>query len=114
MPFYSIESWLYQNTAAALRICRDRYRGKDMDKFEHWRAHRDQLDELLKPKTCTCLRDKHNEELAGSRYPTDAVYAVGKSFAAALDELRTNTEFMDRLRLTVVGYVLEAGSAGTE
>ena len=34
MPFYSIEAWLYQHTAVAIRLCCEKYNGRDVGKFE--------------------------------------------------------------------------------
>ncbi|HRI71655.1 MAG TPA: hypothetical protein PK156_45800 [Polyangium sp.] len=79
LPHYSIESWLYQNTGEAIRICRAQYDGKDVAKFQSWEAQRMQLDEELKPKEAVCLRDKHNHDLATKNFPFDPAVNVGKS-----------------------------------
>jgi hypothetical protein len=69
VPHYSIESWLYQNTEEAIRICHTQYAGKDVAQFESWAADRKQLDEVLKPKEAVCLKDKHNHVLATTNFP---------------------------------------------
>lgn len=81
-PHYSIEAWLYQNTHSAIRLCRTKYGGADTTKFEGWAKDRAALDEVDRPKEQTCLRDQHNEELAGPRYPTEDVFDAGASLAA--------------------------------
>lgn len=86
LPHYSIESWLYQNTDVAIRICRAQYAGKDVAQFEVWAAERKRLDEEDKPKDTVCLKDKHNHALATTNYPFDVAVAVGKSFKQAVGQ----------------------------
>ena len=78
VPFYSIEAWLYQSTDAALALCRSNYQGADASTFSKWAENRALLDEVLKPKDRTCLRDKHNEELADG-LPVREVLQAGRS-----------------------------------
>lgn len=80
-PFYSIESWLYQNVATATRLCRQNVacRGKCVAQLMEWEADRGALDEVDKPKTRLCFRDRHNAELAGAGFPIAAVIAARKS-----------------------------------
>jgi len=87
MPFYSIEAWLYQNTRAAIQICQESYNGADVERFKAWEQKRALLDEEEKPKEKTCLRDRHNLDLAKDGFPSGAVYDAGCSFAAAVDSL---------------------------
>lgn len=86
IPYYSIESWLYQNTDEATRLCREQYAGKDVEQFEEWAAQRHRLDEVPKPKDSVCLGNKHNHCLATKNFPFNAVYAVGKSLKHAVDQ----------------------------
>ncbi|HYO60163.1 hypothetical protein [Archangium sp.] len=88
-PFYSIESWLFQNTETAKRICREKHNGRDLERFEEWEAARQLLDEVEKPKEEVCLRDGHNLELAVGSFPTQPVFEVGKSFTAAIELLKS-------------------------
>ena len=88
MPFYSIEAWLYQNIARAMRICRDQYGGRDLARFEEWQADRGLLDEVPQPKDGVCLAAKHNRELATQAFPHEVVHEVGKSFTHAVNTLR--------------------------
>ena len=99
-PYYSIESWLFQNTEAAKRICREQYNGKDLERFEEWEAERQLLDEVEKPKAAVCLRDGHNKELAESSFPTQAVFEVGKSFTAAVNTLISCLPLVEALAST--------------
>lgn len=64
-PFYSTEAWTYQATTRAVHLCQEKHRGADIHKFQGWAADRTTLDEVSKPKEATCLRDHHNEDLAG-------------------------------------------------
>lgn len=88
-PYYSVESWLFQNTETAKRICRDRYNGKDVDRFEEWEADRRLLDEVEQPKEEVCFRDAHNLDLAVRSFPAQLVLEVGKSFTAAVEMLKS-------------------------
>lgn len=78
VPFYSTETWTHQATARAIEICRAEHRGADVDKFIQWAADRTKLDEVWKPKEATCLRDKHNEDLA-KHVPVGEVVQAGRS-----------------------------------
>lgn len=78
VPFYSVEAWMYQATERAVRLCRERHRGADVEKFQGWGADRASLDEVAKPKEATCLRDEHNEEL-GKHVPVWEVARAGCS-----------------------------------
>jgi hypothetical protein len=90
IPYYSIESWLYHNVDLALRLCQEKYQGRSVEDFLHWREHPGELDDKLKPKDSTCLCSKHNRELAEQDYPTKRVYDIGKSFQATVHLLRDN------------------------
>lgn len=100
MPFYSIEAWLYQNTAAASQLCQKHYRGQDMDKLATWAADRGLLDELDQPKKHLCFGSKHNCELAETAFPHQDVHAAGKSFAAVVDRLGRSMAVLAALELT--------------
>jgi len=88
VPFYSVEAWLYQNIDVAIALCHAHHGGKDADRFARWKGCRHEIDELPRPKQEICLHDKHNKELAETKYPAGVVYKVGTSFAAAVDSLR--------------------------
>ncbi|HEX2568157.1 MAG TPA: hypothetical protein VH877_01280 [Polyangia bacterium] len=89
MPYYSIEAWTYQNTVEAKRILHAEHYGQYIYRFDEWEAHRERLDEVLKPKAeIPKFEDRYNHRLASSGYPADAVYGVGKSFAALVDTMR--------------------------
>src|SRR5262249_385853 len=63
IPFYSVEAWMYQATTRAITLCREKYRGVDIEKFEAWGERRAELDEVWKPKEKSCLGSEHNEDL---------------------------------------------------
>jgi hypothetical protein len=88
VPFYSIEAWLYQNTAVALRLCREQYNGKDVELFEQWRADPTLLDDVERPKELTCLGSRHNLELTKG-FPAAAVAQTGRSFASVVEAARS-------------------------
>ncbi len=96
-PFYSVEAWTYQATDAAVALCRKRYSGKDVNKFEQWASDRSLLDEVPKPKDETCLSNKHNVELA-QQIPCKEVLAVRKSYAEFVRRLRSCPELAPFLR----------------
>jgi hypothetical protein len=87
VPFYSLESWLYQNTRKARDLCEANHRAEHVDAFDEWEADRSRLDEVSEPKENCCLADRHNAALAEA-YPAREVYAVGKSFTQAVDSLK--------------------------
>ncbi len=78
VPFYSIEAWTYQAIERAIALCRERYRGADIEKFRSWNADRASLDEAHKPKEQTCLGGEHNEDL-GKHVPVRDVIQAGCS-----------------------------------
>ncbi len=86
-PYYSIESWLLQNTVVAKSLCHTHHRGQHIDKFDAWETDRGLLDDVYKPKKKT-FGAGHNLELASKSYPADAVYAAGKSFTETADRLK--------------------------
>lgn len=104
LPFYSIESWLYQNTKHAILICDRKYQGMDVDQFMAWGADRGQLDEIKKIKEAVELGNRHNHELAEHGFPARAVYEVGKSFADVVDNLKRSRPFTDALATARYSY----------
>lgn len=101
IPFYSIEAWLYQHTAVAIRICREKYQGRDVGTFEKWQQDRTLLDDELKVKdTTVCLKSAHNLECAGSGYPAQEVLDAGRSYAACVARLQQCSELTALLDAT--------------
>ena len=100
VPFYSMESWLFQNTREAVRLCVEHYRGRDVERFNEWEQDRAALDEVLKPKEEVCLGAKHNLELASQGFPAREAHATGKSFAAVVQELAQDKELTEALSRT--------------
>ena len=99
-PYYSIESWLYQNTVVARRCCDGR---SDCEQtrvlIEEWTADRGLLDEVMKPKQSTCLGSAHNLELT-TGLPVAVVAAAGNSLAATLEALRQAPGLKEALAAT--------------
>lgn len=87
-PYYSIESWLLQNTEMARRLCHKHHRGGHVETFDAWERDRAGLDEIEQPKKASCLGARHNYDLARTAYPVETAYAVGKSFAESVDRLK--------------------------
>jgi hypothetical protein len=98
-PHYSVEAWTFQATDHAIGICRKKYFGRDVNKFEQWSLDRGELDEVVKPKEETCLSNRHNAELA-ERVPCRQVLAAGKSFSELLKRLRSCPELAPLIRET--------------
>nr|AGC71835.1 hypothetical protein [uncultured bacterium A1Q1_fos_1807] len=90
VPFYSIESWLYQNTREALRLLDLHYRSHDGDRrqFQHWQNNRHELDEVSRPKELVSIHARFNRELACQNFPAQQVYDVEKSFHKSVERLR--------------------------
>jgi hypothetical protein len=100
VPFYSIEAWLFQNTREALRLCQERYGGRDVEQFQAWVQDRGALDEVLKPKEAVCLGAAHNLDLVSNGFPTREVRAAGKSFEATVQALGQDAELRQALAQT--------------
>jgi hypothetical protein len=103
-PHWCIESWLYQNTAAARTLCHKHYRGLHAELFDGWEQRRGELDEVEKLKDKVCLGSKHNHELAGQGFPTRVVYDVGKSFFETVERLKSSPALAVALAATHPGY----------
>jgi hypothetical protein len=103
-PYWCIESWLYQNTVVAGALCHMHYSGRDADRFEHWKQHRDELDDVDKPKAQICLHDKFNHDLASQGFPSRAVDEVGKSFHETVERLRSSPALVAALAATHPNY----------
>ncbi len=100
VPFYSIEAWLFQNTREAIRLCQERYGGRDVEQFQAWARDRASLDEVLKPKEAVCLGAAHNLDLASSGFPAREVRAAGRSFTAVVEALSQDSELLEALART--------------
>lgn len=63
--------------------------GKHVDELQQWEADRGTLDELDKPKDALpCIETQDHVALASSAFPAREIDAVGKSYAAAVNNLR--------------------------
>lgn len=102
-PFYSIEAWLFQNTVEAERLCQASC-GEHLDRIRGWAADRGQLDEYAgedQPKNqLPCIETRDHVALAKNGYPAADVRAAGKSFAAAMENLRRCRDLRRALRRT--------------
>lgn len=92
VPFYSIESWLFQNTEAALALYERHYRTheKDIAQFKTWQQDPSLLDEVEKPKETVSIKAKHNLDLAQNAFPAGKLDAVEKSFHQSVNRLRSS------------------------
>jgi hypothetical protein len=90
VPFYCIESWTYQHTDVAKKIC-TRGCGKHLELFDDWARDRGALDEIWKlwdsKELDCCLRKDHNVELTGPGYPAETVFNAGKSYYQVVDAM---------------------------
>lgn len=100
VPFWSIESWLFQNTEEALRICAESRPRHDRATayFERWRTHPHELEEHERPKDTVSFGAKYNQRLAENRFPAKRLRQLGLSFAHAVDRAEHS-----RLRALVAG-----------
>lgn len=112
VPAYSIESWLYQSTARASEICRQRAcGGAHVAQFEAWAADRTLLDDVHVPKDqrdLHCLQDVDKASLA-SALPSEALYAAGRSFARTVDALADDGALLNGLIATPRGAPADRG-----
>lgn len=100
-PYYSIESWLYQNTQYARRLC-EQACGKHLDLIAQWEADRAALDELIKPKEQLCIGSRKNAELANAftNQLADELYLLAQSFHATVERLHSCPGLAAALRAT--------------
>lgn len=101
-PFYSIEAWLFQNTTAAARLCRQNPKcaGECADLLASWQADRGLLDEVEKPKKKLCFKDQHNATLAGAGLPIEPIIAARKSLHDSILPMRDCTALTRALART--------------
>jgi len=101
VPFYSIESWLYQNTDRARELCQERC-GKHVELIGQWQRDRALLDDVVKPKRQLCLGSAENHELAKSfkHELVDELYLLGQSFYATVERLQSCPGLREALRST--------------
>lgn len=88
VPFWSIESWLFQNTRVALELCErhhPRY-ASDVPLFEGWRNSPGELDETVRPKDAVRFGSKFNRALAEDKFPAGQLQRLGLSFADSLEQ----------------------------
>jgi hypothetical protein len=86
VPYWELESWLYQNTERANDLGPHRPDCRCAELLAAWRADRALLDEQPHPSDTLCIGKQHNDELVQG-FPTAEVYAAGKSLAAAVDAM---------------------------
>lgn len=98
IPFYSIESWLYQNTTFGVELCNKHYQGRGADKFKIWEGDAQLLDEEIAPKDIIHFGSKHNRALAENGFPTVRVYNANKSFAKTVNSFLMCDKFMAALQ----------------
>jgi hypothetical protein len=87
VPFFSIEAWLYQNTAEATRLCAAEGCGECQLKLAAWKQDRASLDEVPHPKRELCFQARHNAHLATTSFPAREVFEAQTSFAHAVEHL---------------------------
>lgn len=90
VPTVAIESWLYQNTAAASAACRGRTcAGAHVAHYNAWRDDRTLLDDITGLKgrrDLHCLDDKDKGVLA-QHLPATEMRRAGRSFARAVERV---------------------------
>ncbi|HEY8378709.1 MAG TPA: hypothetical protein VIK91_19590 [Nannocystis sp.] len=109
VPFWSVESWLFQNTEEALRICAETHPRHEsaVSLFERWRVHPEELDEQKEPKELVSFGAKYNRRLAENGFPAKRLRQLGLSFAHAVERAERS-----RLRRLVASASREASTAG--
>jgi hypothetical protein len=85
VPFWSIESWLFHNTAEALRICHEHHPHYEsaVPQFAAWSRSPAVLDEQERPKRAVCFHDRYNARLAHG-LPAGRLQRLGLSFTETL------------------------------
>jgi hypothetical protein len=101
VPYYSVESWLYQSTARLRELCQAGC-GKHLDLIGQWEADRTLLDEVRKPKEQLCIGSTKNRDLAESitRGLSRKLRDTRCSFHAAVERLQSCPGLQAALRST--------------
>jgi hypothetical protein len=102
-PFYSMETWLFQNFEAAKKLCQQNCGGLHVPLLEAWQRGQPRLDEVPQPKEALCFRDHGNAELAGPGFPADDLYLAETSFHATVERLRQSPDLVEALERTELG-----------
>ncbi len=97
VPFYSIESWLYQNDNALKKL--DKKAVSEILEMDD-----SNLDEIFKIKENFKLGSEANFELS-KNFPYQKAYDVKKSFHHSVENIFSNSNFVDRVELTQSEYV---------
>ena len=101
VPYYSIESWLYQSTARLRELCQAGC-GKHLDLIDQWEANRTLLDEVRKPKDQLCVGSTKNRDLAESisRGISKEIHDARCSFHATVEHIQSCPGLQAALRAT--------------
>jgi hypothetical protein len=103
VPFYCIESWLYQDFDTLRGHCAAGC-GKHVELIERWRQDKPSIEEVVQPKKAMpCVADRKNLELAGVRFPAEDLYCKNTSFHATVERLRSAPGLVDALKKTAEG-----------
>jgi hypothetical protein len=99
VPYWELESWLYQNTDRALKLCRHAAGCRCPELLARWRADRSELDDVPHPSDQLCLGKRYNDALLEG-YPTADVIAANTSLAAALSNLLKSDALLHAIERT--------------
>lgn len=104
VPYYSIESWLFQHTAGGKQFCQENQacKGKEVELFEKWEQDRALLDEVWQPKKQVCFKDRHNRQLAEG-LDLDPGYYAAKSLYATVTAFQGCAALITALEATRPG-----------
>jgi hypothetical protein len=104
VPFYTLESWLYQNLQCALDICRREHDGAHVESLRAWESVRHDLDETIKPSEQFCVKKLHNLELAARSYPAETAYEIKKSFFESIERMKACQKLVSALAATIDAF----------
>lgn len=101
VPYYSIESWLFQNTRAGRKLCLENNRcgGEHVALFDDWEKDRARLDDEVRPKEMVCFRSDENHRLAEG-LDIEAVYYAARSLHATVEDLMAREPLVRALGAT--------------
>lgn len=85
VPFYSIESWLYENYQIIEHTHKAEF--QVLQNLKH--THGDTFDMIHQIKNTPSVQDKVNLELSNN-FPSSKIYRIGMSYAHFLDKLKQN------------------------
>lgn len=94
VPYYCIEAWCYYNNSALRSIADE----SDLPTIGKWAEQPELIEEVIRPfEAVPSVGKRHNLSLAGSGFSVADAAAIQKSFADAMNLLKSKVTLMNSL-----------------